>query len=54
MFVKIAILKNAASATFIKNRLQHRRFPAKFAKFLRTPFSEHLRWLLLYMLVSVL
>ena len=55
MFVKIDILKNAASATFTKNRLQQRRFPVKFAKFLRAPsFSKHLRWLLLYILVSVL
>ena len=30
--------------TFSKKRLQHRRFPVKFAKFLRTPFfTEHLR-----------
>ena len=34
--------------SFIKQRLQHRCFPVKFAKFLRTPFStEHIRWLLL-------
>ena len=34
---------------FIKKRLQHRCFPVKFAKFLRTSiFTEHLRWLLLY------
>ena len=33
---------------FIKQRLQYRRFPVKFAKILRTPFStEHIRWLLL-------
>ena len=33
---------------FIKKRLQHRRFPVKFVKFLRTPFlAEYLRWLLL-------
>ena len=33
---------------FIKKRLQHRFFPVKFAKFLRTPFfTEHVRWLLL-------
>ena len=29
-------------------RLQHRCFPVKFVKFLRTPFfTEHVRWLLL-------
>ena len=34
--------------SFIKQRLQYRCFPVKFAKFLRTPFStEHIRWLLL-------
>ena len=33
---------------FIKKRLQHKYFPVKFAKFLRTPFfTKHLRWLLL-------
>ena len=30
----------------LKKRLQHRFFPAKFAKFLRTRcFTEHLYWL---------
>ena len=33
---------------FIKKRLQHRCFPVKFAKFLRSlSFKEHIRWLLL-------
>ena len=33
---------------FIKKRLQHRCFPVKFAKFLRTPFfTEHMRGLFL-------
>ena len=33
-----------------KKRLQHRCFPLKFAKFLRTRFlTEHLRWLLLHL-----
>ena len=32
----------------MKNRLQHKYFPLKFAKFSRaTIFTEHLRWLLL-------
>ena len=36
------------ACNFIKKRLQHRCFPLKFAKLLRTPFlTEHLRWLLL-------
>ena len=35
------------------NVLQNRCFPAKLAKFLRTPFfKEDLRWLLLYMLYT--
>ena len=34
---------------FIKKRFQHRCFPVKFAKFLRTPFfTEHLRWFRLH------
>ena len=33
--------------SFIKRRLQHRCFPVKFAKLLRTAFfTEHLQWLL--------
>ena len=39
---------------FIK-RLQHRCFPVKFAKFLRTAFfTEHLRWLLLKLNILML
>ena len=35
------------SCNLIKKRLQHRCFPVKFAKFIRTPFSTvHLGWLL--------
>ena len=45
LFNKYAGLK---ACNFIKKRLQHRFFPVKFAKFLRTPFlTEHVRWLLL-------
>ena len=44
---KVAGLK---TWNFTKKRLQHRCFPVKFAKFLRTTFfTEHLRWLLLEM-----
>ena len=40
-------------ATLLKTRLQHRCFPMKFAKFLRTPFfTEHLWWLLLKIMNS--
>ena len=43
-FDKVTGLQNC---NFIKKSLQHRCFPVKFAKFLRTPFfTEHLRWLL--------
>ena len=45
LFNKVADLK---AYNFIKRKLQHRRFPVKFAKFLRTPFfTEHIRWLIL-------
>ena len=44
-FNKIAGLQ---ACNFIKKRLQHRCFPVKFTKFLRTPFfTEHLQWLFL-------
>ena len=44
-FTKVAGL---LCCNVVKNRLQHRCFPVKFAKFLRTPFfTEHLQWLLL-------
>ena len=61
MFFKIVVLKNSQmsvsffnkvagpqACNFIKMRLEHRCFPVKFAKLLRTPFfTEHLQWLLL-------
>ena len=44
VFNKYAGLK---ACNFIEKRLQHRCFPLKFAKFLRTPlFTEHIRLLL--------
>ena len=44
-FKKVAGLK---ACNFIKKRLQHRCFPVRFEKFLRTPFfTENLWWLLL-------
>ena len=47
-FNKVAGPQNC---NFIKNRLQHKFFPVKFAKFLRTRcFTEHLQWLLLTVL----
>ena len=45
LFDKVAGLK---AYNFNKKRLQHRCFPVKLAKVLRTPFfTEHLWWLLL-------
>ena len=44
-------LQTFRPATLLK-RLQHRFYPVKFPKFLRTPFfTEHLWWLLLSMLL---
>ena len=44
LFKKVAGLK---LCNIVKNRLQNRCFPVKFAKFLTTPcFTEYLRWLL--------
>ena len=68
IFFKVNVLKNFANFTgkhlcwslffflttcnFIKDRLQHRCFPVKFLKFLRTPFYiEHLQRLLLNKLI---
>ena len=47
LFNKVAGLQ---ACNFITNRLQHRCFPVKFTKFLRTLFlTEHLWWLFLYL-----
>ena len=43
-FNKVAGL---SPATLLKQRLRHKCFPVNFMKFLRTPFIEHFRWLLL-------
>ena len=48
--VKINVIfrKNRSSrATLLKKNLWHRYFSVSFAKFLRTPLTEHLRWLFL-------
>ena len=50
LFFKIGVRKNFVNFTrkHLFWSLQHRCFPVKFAKFLRTPFFiEHLGWLLL-------
>ena len=54
MSFKIDVLKSlvltklqAWACNFIKKRLQHTGFSVIFAKFLGTPLTEHLRWLLL-------
>ena len=56
MFLEIVVLKKFPNFTgkqvaglqkcnFLKKKLQHRFFPVKFAKFLKTPcFTEHLQW----------
>ena len=50
LFDKVASLK---AYNFIKNRIQHRCFPIKFANFLRTPyFTKHFQWLLLKIMNS--
>ena len=41
-------------ATLLKKRLWHRCFPVNFVKYLRTPFfTEHLRWLLLHVIIKL-
>ena len=51
LFNKVASLK---SSNFIKKIIQHRSFSVYLAKFLRIPFfTEHLRWLLLYIEVII-
>ena len=48
LFNKVAGLQ---ARNVIKKKLQQRCFPVKFAEYLRTPFfTEHLRWLLLYLI----
>ena len=43
-----------ADPTLLKQRLWHRYFPVTFAQFLRKPFlTEHLRWLLPFMIILV-
>ena len=52
--VSFLIKLQAAPATLLKKRLQHRCFPGNFAKFLITPvFAENLWWLFLQWLLSV-
>ena len=42
----ILFFSGLTPATLLKKRLQHRCFPVKFLKILKTPFfTEHLRWL---------
>ena len=51
MFFKIGVLKNFTNFTgkHLLKRFQHRCFPVKFTKFLRTPFfTEQLRWLVVH------
>ena len=41
------------SATLLKKRLWHRCFAVNFVKFLRTPISKHLWWLLLKINIKI-
>ena len=56
VFLKIVVIKtfpyftgnHLCGSHFIRMKIQHRCFPVKFEKFLRTPFlTEHLWWLFL-------
>ena len=48
IYVGVFFNKVAGLLQLYYKRLQHRCFPVKFVKFLRTPFfAEHRRWLLL-------
>ena len=52
--VSFLIKLQASDIQFFKKDLWQRSFPVNFAKFLRTTFlTEHLRWLLLYLLLSL-
>ena len=47
-FIEVLFLIKLQTLTWLKKRLWHRRFPANFAKFSRTPFSiKHIWWLFL-------
>ena len=47
--------KRLRSATLLKGRLWHRRFPVNFVEFLRAPFfTDHLWWLLLWLWICFL
>ena len=46
-FVKFTGKKTCARVSILKQRLWHGCFPVNFTKFLRTPLTEHLWWLLL-------
>ena len=49
-FTKVAGLR-LRPATLVNKRLWHRCFPVNFGKFLRTSFfTEHLRWLLFFLI----
>ena len=49
---RVSFLIKLRPTTLFKKRLWHMCFPVNFVKFLKTPFfSEHLRWLLLYIKV---
>ena len=50
---RVSFLIKLQSETLLKKKLWHR-FPANFVKFQRTPFlTEHLRWLLLKIIINI-
>ena len=51
--MQISQKSTCIGVSFVKKRLQQRRFSVKFAKFWRTFFTEHLRWLPLPNLILV-
>ena len=51
LFNKVAGLR---TVTLLKKRFWYRRFPVNFSKFLTTPITEDLRWLLLKTTVNQL
>ena len=52
-FARVSFLIYLQASTLLKKRVRYRFYPVNFAKFLRTTFfTEHLRWLLLDILLN--
>ena len=53
-YARVSFLIKLQPETLLKKKLWHRCFPPNFAKFQRTPFlTEHLRWLLLKIIINI-